>query len=320
MPALSLVGRTAFITGGSRGIGLEIGKSLASRGANVVIAAKTATPHPKLPGTIFSACDEISSAAASSGSSGVAHPVQLDIRDAGAVEKAIDDVASKFGGLDIVVNNASAINMTPTVSSSVKSYDLMNGINSRGTWLVSRFALPHLLESAGKGNNPHVLTLSPPLNFNSLSTTPGPAEPEAAIFPHQIAQTASAYTIAKFGMSLHTLGLSAETWGKVGVNSLWPYTLIATSAMKIVSKDAAVQERRWRNPTIVAEAAARVLEEEGRSFSGQFLVDELYLREKGFSLEDIKKFNVDESTKLEDLAEDLYISQELRAAIWASRK
>ncbi|EST05278.1 Short-chain dehydrogenase/reductase SDR [Kalmanozyma brasiliensis GHG001] len=320
MPALSLAGRTAFITGGSRGIGLEIGKSLAARGANVVIAAKTATPHPKLPGTIFTACDEISSAAQASGSSAVAHPVQLDIRDATAVEKAIDDVAAKFGGLDIVVNNASAINMAPTVKASVKSYDLMNGINARGTWLVSRFALPHLLESAGKGNNPHVLTLSPPLNFNSLSTTPGPGGKEAAIFPHQFAQTAAAYTIAKYGMSLLTLGLSAETLGKVGVNSLWPYTLIATSAMKIVSKDAEVEERRWRSPTIVAEAAARVVEENAATFSGQFLVDELYLREKGFGLEDIKKFNVDETTELENLAEDLYISQELRDAIRASRK
>lgn len=319
MPGLSLAGRTAFITGGSRGIGLEIGKSLASRGANVVIAAKTASPHPKLPGTIYTACEEIAESASASGSKSSAHPVQLDIRDASAVEKAIDDVASKFGGLDILINNASAINMTPTKDSSVKSYDLMNGINARGSWLVSRFALPHLLRSADQGNNPHILTLSPPLNFNTLSTTPGPSSPPS-IFPHQIATTASAYTIAKFGMSLLTLGLSAETISKIGVNSLWPYTLIATSAMKIVSKDAAVQERRWRNPNIVAEAAARVVEENAASFTGKFLVDELYLREKGFSLADIKKFNVDESTKLEDLAEDLYISQELRDAIEKSRK
>ncbi|SPO23685.1 uncharacterized protein UTRI_03787_B [Ustilago trichophora] len=321
MPALSLAGRTAFITGGSRGIGLEIGKSLAARGANVVIAAKTTTPHPKLPGTIYSACEEIQSTASSAGAtSAIAHPVQLDIRDATAVETAINSVVDKFGGLDIVINNASAINMTPTHTASVKSYDLMNGINSRGSWLVSRFALPHLLQSAEKGNNPHVLTLSPPLNFNTLSTTPGASKPHAAIYPHQYAQTSSAYTIAKFGMSLLTLGLSAETLGKVAVNSLWPYTLIATSAMKIVSKDADVEERKWRNPSIVAEAAVRVVEENANSFTGKFLVDELYLREKGFSLEQMKKFNVDEGTNMEDLAEDLYISQELRDAIKASRQ
>lgn len=319
MLGLSLAGRTAFITGGSRGIGLEIGKSLASRGANVVIAAKTATPHPKLPGTIFTACDEISSTAQASGSSSVAHPVQLDIRDAGAVETAINDVASKFGGLDIIINNASAINMTPTEKASVKSYDLMNGINARGSWLVSRFALPHLLQSAEKGNNPHILTLSPPLNFNTLSTTPGPKSPPS-IFPHQIAQTCSAYTIAKFGMSLLTLGLSAETLGKIGVNSLWPYTLIATSAMKIVSKNADVEEKKWRTPNIVAEAAVRVVEEKANEFTGKFLVDELYLREKGFSLNHVMRFNVFEGTKVEDLAEDLYISQELRDAVTASRR
>ncbi|SNX87291.1 uncharacterized protein MEPE_06001 [Melanopsichium pennsylvanicum] len=320
MAGLSLAGRTALITGGSRGIGLEIGKSLAARGANVVIAAKTATPHPKLPGTIYSACEEIEYSAQSSGSNAVAHPVQLDIRDATAVEEAVQGVVKKFGGLDIVVNNASAINMTPTHESTVKSYDLMNGINARGSWLVSRFALPYLLESSTKGNNPHILTLSPPLNFNTLSTIPGPAKPHASIYPHQIAQTASAYTIAKFGMSLLTLGLSAETLGKVAVNSLWPYTLIATSAMKIVSKNADVEERRWRNPQIVSEAAARVIEEDASTFTGRWLVDELYLREKGFTNEDIKKFNVDESTDVENLAEDLYISQELRDAIQASRR
>ena len=320
MPALSLAGRTAFITGGSRGIGLEIGKALASRGANIIIAAKTASPHPKLPGTIYTACDEIASVAQAAGSSSTAHPVQLDIRDASAVETAINQAAAKYGGLDIVVNNASAINMTPTESASVKSYDLMNGINSRGSWLVARFALPHLLQSAQRGANPHVLTLSPPLAYNTLSTTPGPASPDAAIFPHQYAQTASAYTIAKFGMSLLTLGLSAETVGKIGVNSLWPYTLIATSAMKIVSKDAHVQERRWRSPTIVSEAAARIVEENAASFTGKFLIDELYLREKGFDSQQIRSFNVDESTELNDLAEDLYISQELRDAVRASRR
>ncbi|CBQ73391.1 conserved hypothetical protein [Sporisorium reilianum SRZ2] len=323
MPAaLPLAGRTAFITGGSRGIGLEIGRALAALGSNIVIAAKTASPHPKLPGTIYTACDEIAAAAAAAGSSAVAHPVQLDIRDAAAVEAAVDAAASKFGGLDVVVNNASAISMVPTHEAAVKSYDLMNGINSRGSWLVSRFALPHLLEAAAKGRNPHIVTLSPPLTYNTLSTTPTSASSTALppMFPTQLAHTASAYTIAKFGMSLLTLGLAAETHAKVAVNSLWPYTLIATSAMKIVSKDAAVQERTWRSPTIVAEATARLVQEDAASFTGQFLVDELYLRDKGLSLDQIRRFNVDESTPLDELAEDLYISQELRDAIQASRK
>ncbi len=169
--------------------------------------------------------------------------------------------------------------MTPTKDAAVKGYDLMNGINARGSWLVSRFALPHLLESAERGNNPHILTLSPPLNFNTLSTTVGKQDPPA-IFPYQFAQTASAYTIAKFGMSLLTLALAAETTGKVAVNSLWPYTLIATSAMKIVSKDASVQERKWRNPRHRRPSRRQNRRENAANFTAKFLVDELYSAKK----------------------------------------
>lgn len=144
---------------------------------------------------------------------------------------------------------------------SYLQYDLMNSINSRGTWLVSRFALPHLVKSSSAGRNPHILTLSPPLHYNMLST-----DPKHGTFPDQFATTASAYTIAKIGMSLNTLALAAELRGKVGVNALWPYTLIGTSAMKIVSPNAEVEEQRWRSPEIVSEAAIRVLEEDGSKF------------------------------------------------------
>lgn len=317
----SLAGRTAFITGASRGIGLEIGKALAVRGANVVVAAKTVDPHPKLPGTIYTAADEINEIADRAGSKGRALPLQLDIRDADAVSASVEQSVKHFGGLDIVVNNASAINMKPTGEATVKSYDLMNGINSRGSWLVSRFALPHLLESHARGANPHILTLSPPLNFNMLSTEEPHRSPSpTAMYPAQLAQTASAYTIAKFGMSLLTLALSAETYGRIAVNSLWPYTLIGTSAMKIVSKDAQTEEKRWRNPTIVAEAAVRMFEEKATLYTGRFEVDELYLRSKGFTLDQIREFNIDDSTPIDKLAEDLYISQDLRDAIAKSRK
>ena len=187
--------------------------------------------------------------------------IQLDVRDASAVENAINTAADKWGNLDIVINNASAINLTPTIDSTVKAYDLMNNINSRGTWLVSRFALPHLLKSASASRNPHVLTYSPPLNYSMLSTGKGSA------WPQDFKATASAYTVAKFGMSLTTLALAAETQGKVAVNALWPYTYIGTSAMKIVSKDAETEEKRWRSPEIMSEASIRMLEEDAHSFT-----------------------------------------------------
>lgn len=244
----------------------------------------------------------------------------MDIRDASAVENAIGATVDKFGSLDIVVNNASAINLTPTLHATPKSYDLMHGINARGSYLVSRYALPHLLNSAQESfrawtpNRAHILTLSPPLSdFRTLNTGKGGA------WPKQFAATGAAYTIAKVGMSLLTLSLAAETKGKVGVNSLWPYTLVGTSAMRIVnSKQGA--ERGWRSPEIVAEAAAKILQQDAATYTGQFAIDELILREHGFTHSDLAKFSLGgEDTAFESLSRDLYISSELEAlmkAIW----
>ncbi|KAE8210961.1 hypothetical protein CF327_g5236 [Tilletia walkeri] len=330
---MSLKGRVAFITGASRGIGLELGLALARRGASVAVAAKTSDPHPKLPGTIHTAAEEISVLGEQNGTGAKGLAIQMDVRNENAVESAIERTVQEFGGLDIVINNASAISMKPTLNASVKSYDLMNSINARGSWLVSRFALPHLLDSASKSRNPHILTLSPPLNYGMLDSpsllggrshgltkkvSPGD------VWPSQYAQTASAYTIAKFGMSLNTLALAAELRGKVGVNALWPYTLIGTSAMKIVAAGSGTveeAEKKWRSPDIVAEAGVRILEEDGTKFTSQWVIDEIYLRRQhGFSDADIAKFSMGgPDTPLEALEEDLYISQQLREDLRAAR-
>ncbi|KAE8268546.1 hypothetical protein A4X09_0g3793 [Tilletia walkeri] len=352
---MSLKGRVAFITGASRGIGLELGLELARRGASVAVAAKTSDPHPKLPGTIHTAAEEISVLGEQNGTGAKGLAIQMDVRNENAVESAIERTVQEFGGLDIVINNASAISMKPTLNASVKSYDLMvsstrhqtvkharadnsvdllqNSINARGSWLVSRFALPHLLDSASKSRNPHILTLSPPLNYGMLDSpsllggrshgltkkvSPGD------VWPSQYAQTASAYTIAKFGMSLNTLALAAELRGNVGVNALWPYTLIGTSAMKIVAAGSGTveeAEKKWRSPDIVAEAGVRILEEDGTKFTSQWVIDEIYLRRQhGFSDADIAKFSMGgPDTPLEALEEDLYISQQLREDLRAAR-
>ncbi|KAE8222756.1 hypothetical protein CF326_g8315 [Tilletia indica] len=330
---MSLKGRVAFITGASRGIGLELGLALARRGASVAVAAKTSDPHPKLPGTIHTAAEEISVLGEQNGTGAKGLAIQMDVRNENAVESAIERTVQEFGGLDIVINNASAISMKPTLNASVKSYDLMNSINARGSWLVSRFALPHLLDSASKSRNPHILTLSPPLSYGMLDSpsllgggshgltkkvSPGD------VWPSQYAQTASAYTIAKFGMSLNTLALAAELRGKVGVNALWPYTLIGTSAMKIVAAGSGTveeAEKKWRSPEIVAEAGVRILEEDGTKFTSQWVIDEIYLRRQhGFSDADIAKFSMGgPDTPLEALEEDLYISQQLRDDLRAAR-
>lgn len=175
----------------------------------------------------------------------------------------------------------------------------MLNINARGTWLVSRFALPHLLKSSDASRNPHILTLGPPLTHDTFTTNP-----QTGCWPEQFATTAAAYTLAKGGMALVNLGLSAELNGKVGVNSLWPYTLIGTSAMKVVSPDAEVEEKRWRSPEIVAEAAIRMLQENGKTFNGQWIVDEIYLRRQhGFRDADIAKFSLGGAqTPFKDLA------------------
>lgn len=305
-------------TGASRGIGLEIGKLLASKGANVVVAAKTIDTHPKLPGTIFSAAKEIEKIGKENNHDSVTGlALQVDVRDAKNVEDAIETTIGKLGNLDIVINNASAINIAPTHEAKPKSFDLMESVNAKGTWLVSRFALPHLLQSAQKGRNPHILTLSPPLHYNLFQPFSDPRKNDSG---NQFKQVGSAYSISKLGMSIATYALAAETFGKVGCNTLWPFTLIGTSAMKIVSPNAKDEERRWRSPSIVAEAAIRMLEQDAKTFTGQMLVDELYLRQHGFTNEKFKEFSLGgPSIKFDELAEDLFISNELREEIIAKR-
>src|SRR5215207_5461032 len=223
---MSLKDKTLFITGASRGIGLAIGLRAAKDGANVVIAAKTAEPHPKLPGTIYTAAQEIEQAG------GKALPLVVDVRDEEAVKAAIDKTVETFGGLDIVVNNASAISLTPTPQTDMKRFDLMHQINTRGTYMVSKYAIPHL----SKAENPHILMLSPPLDFK-----------EKWFAPHL------AYTMAKFGMSLCVLGLAGELRRRgIAVNALWPRTTIATSAVQnLLGGDKLIQASR--TPEILAD-------------------------------------------------------------------
>ncbi len=266
---MSLKGKTLFITGASRGIGLAIGLRAARDGANVVIAAKTAEPHPKLPGTIYTAAAEIEAAG------GRALPLLVDVRDEEAVKGAIGKAAETFGGLDIVVNNASAISLTPTPQTDMKRFDLMHQINTRGTYMVSKYAIPHL-EKAG---NPHILMLSPPLDFT-----------ERWFAPHL------AYSLAKYGMSLCVLGLSGELRGRgIAVNALWPRTTIATSAVKnLLGGDQIVQASR--TPEILADAAHAIFLKPAKGFTGQFLIDDVFLHGEG--VRDFERYRVDPSKPL----------------------
>src|SRR5690348_11982607 len=227
---MSLKGKTLFITGASRGIGLAIALKAARDGANVAVAAKTETPHPKLPGTIHSAAEEIVAAG------GKALPLMVDVRDEDAVRRAIEQTVATFGGLDIVVNNASAISMTPVAQTEMRRFDLMHQINTRGTFLVCRYAIPHL----ERAETPHILTLSPPLDM------------QEKWFAGR-----TGYAIAKFGMSLVVLGLAGELRGRVAVNALWPRTTIATAAIKNLLGGDAIM-RMSRTPEIVADAAALI--------------------------------------------------------------
>src|SRR5215204_6265416 len=227
---MSLNGKTLFITGASRGIGLAIALRAAKDGANVVVAAKTAEPHPKLPGTIHTAAEEIRAAG------GNALPLLVDVRDEAAVAGAIDKAVETFGGLDVVVNNASAISLTPTPKTDMKRFDLMHQVNTRGTFMVSKYAIAHL----EKAENPHILMLSPPLDLR-----------EKWFAGH------TAYAMAKFGMSLVVLGLAGELRGRVGVNALWPRTTIATAAIRNLLGGDAIM-RRSRKPEIMADAAALI--------------------------------------------------------------
>jgi len=247
---MSLKGKTIFITGASRGIGLAIALRAAKDGANIVIAAKTADPHPKLPGTIYSAAREIEAAG------GKCLPLCVDIRYEDQVQKAVQEAVQKFGGIDILVNNASAISLTGTLDTPAKKFDLMMGINTRGTYIVSRECLPHLLKSS----DPHILNLSPPLSM------------KPKWFKNHVA-----YTMAKFGMSMCVLGMAEEFKGKVCVNALWPRTAIWTAAMKMIggSDDAA---KGCRTVDIMSDAAYKILTSKA---TGQFFVDEDVLRAAG---------------------------------------
>lgn len=279
-----------FVSGGSRGIGLAIATRLARAGANVTIAAKTATPHPKLPGTIYTAAEEIEKAG------GKALPLVVDIRNASEVEQAIERTAKEFGGLDIVINNASAISLTDSQKTSVKTYDLMNAINARGTYLVSKFAVPHLLESASKGRNPHILTLSPPLRDLMTPEAIGPA---------------SAYALAKLGMSVASLGFAGELKGKVGVNALWPLTYISTEAIRLILSEEGRQYAR--DPSFIGDAAFGMLSKPAETYTGNFEIDEIFMRKDlGINSEKIDKYA---NVHAEELHEDLFIADWVREEV-----
>lgn len=276
---MSLQGKTLFITGASRGIGLAIALRAARDGANIVVAAKTAEAHPKLEGTIFTAADEIEKAG------GKALPLQLDIRDDAATEAAFAKAAQHFGGIDIVVNNASAINLAPVAALDMKRFDLMHQINARGTYLVSRCGLPYL----AKAENPHILMLSPPLDMKTKWFA-----------GH------TGYSMAKFGMSLVVLGLAGETRGKIGVNALWPRTTIATAAVKnILGGDQLM--RSSRTPEILADAAHMIFNKDAKTFSGNFLIDDTFMAGEGVT--DFDPYRADPT---QALAPDFFVPDDIK--------
>jgi citronellol/citronellal dehydrogenase len=252
--ALNLKGKTLFITGASRGIGKAIGLRAAREGANVVIAAKTADPNPKLPGTIYSAKEEIEAAG------GKALACIVDVRFEEQIQDAVKQAVATFGGIDVLVNNASAISLTGTVDTPMKRFDLMHGINTRGTFACSQACIPYL----AKSENPHILNISPPLNME-----------ERWFAPHV------AYTMAKFGMSMCVLGMAGELKSqKIAVNALWPKTVIATAAVQnLLGGDATI--RGSRKPDIMADAAYAILTRKSSDFTGNFCVDESVLRDAG---------------------------------------
>ena len=267
---MSLAGKRIFITGGSRGIGLAIALKAARDGASVAIAAKTAEVNPKLPGTIYSAAAEIEAAG------GVALPIQCDLRDEEQITASIAKAAAEFGGIDILINNASAINLTKTEATPAKRFDLMFDVNVRGTFLTSQAAIPHLRESAKAGRNPHILTLSPPLSM------------KAKWFQHHVA-----YTMAKYGMSMCVLGMSEEFRKEgIAVNALWPRTAIDTAALQMIP---GVDTAACRTPEILAEAAYIVLNRESKGCTGNFFVDDELLASEGIT--DLEKYSVVPGTK-----------------------
>jgi citronellol/citronellal dehydrogenase len=277
--AASLAGRTLFITGASRGIGLAIALRAAADGANIAIAAKTTEPHPKLPGTIYTAAAEIEAAG------GRALPLPVDIRDEQQVGQAVSHTVETFGGIDILVNNASAISLTPTPATDMKRFDLMHQVNTRGTFLCSKLCLPHLARSS----NAHILMLSPPLNME-----------ERWFAPHV------AYSIAKYGMSLCVLGLSGELRSQgIAVNALWPRTVIDTAALNVAMAQYDSGERlRSRKPQIMADAAHVILCANSREFTGNFCIDEQVLRAAGQT--DLARYR-HAGVREEDLLPDFFV-------------
>ena len=272
---MALSGKTLFITGASRGIGLAIALRAARDGANIAIAAKTAEPHPKLSGTIYTAAEDIERAG------GKALPLVVDVRDEAMVRDALDKTAQKFGGVDIVVNNASAIQLTNMAATDMKRFDLMHQINARGTFMVSKWAIGYLAKAA----NPHILMISPPLDIK-----------EKWFAPH------TAYSMAKFGMSLVVLGLAGELRSKgIAVNALWPRTLIATAAVRNLLGGAEMIAR-GRKPDIVADAAYIIFNKPSLQFTGQFVIDDNLLAENGVT--DFDRYRVDPT---QPLAPDFFV-------------
>jgi citronellol/citronellal dehydrogenase len=265
---MSLKGKTLFVTGASRGIGLAIALRAARDGASIAIAAKTVAAHPKLEGTIHTAAAAIEKAG------GRALPLAVDIREEAAVKEALDKTAATFGGIDIVVNNASAIQTTPVAQTDIKRFDLMHAINARGTFMVSKYAIPHL----EKSKRPHILMLSPPLDMK-----------EKWFAPY------TGYTMAKFGMSMVVLGLAGELRGKIAVNALWPRTTIATAAIRNLLGGEQMM-RMSRTPDILADAAWRIFQKPA-DFTGQFLIDDSFLAGEGVT--DFDQYRVDPSQPLQ---------------------
>jgi citronellol/citronellal dehydrogenase len=262
---MSLAGKTLFITGASRGIGLAIATRAARDCANIVIAAKTSEPNPKLPGTIHSAAAEIEAAG------GRALALQCDIREEASVLAAVEEAVARFGGIDILVNNASAISLTPTPATPMKRFDLMFGVNVRGTFLCTQACLPHLIASARAGRNPHVLNMAPPLSMRT----------------HWF-QNHTAYTMAKYGMSMCTLGHAGEFRPHgIGVNSLWPRTAIATAALQMIP---GVDVAKCRTPEILADAAYLILTADAKRVTGNFFIDDTLLAEHGVT--DLDRYSV----------------------------
>src|ERR1700730_4244210 len=278
-PKMSLARKTLFITGASRGIGVAIALRAARDGANIAIAAKTSEPHPKLLGTIYTAAEEIERAG------GRALPLVVDVRDESMVKDALGKTAARFGGIDIVVNNASAIQLTPVVDTDMKRFDLMHQVNARGTFVVSKWAIPHLEKAA----NPHILMISPPLDMK-----------EKWFAPY------TGYAMAKFGMSLVVLGLAGELRPKgIAVNALWPRTVIATAAVKNLLGGEA-RMRQARKPDIMADAAHAIFTSPSRELTGRFLIDDNFLAERGIT--DFDRYRVDPT---EPLAQGFFLPDDI---------